>query len=197
MGLNQYRDEAKRFMEEINAQDENISILFSMFGEEFSILKETSLDSMEEFNHQVYDMLFILFEIAAKFELDLDAEWGKGKKHKEKKYCTNRENKVVKYNKLVRDKIPEICNQDGKDVIIKELSNKEYEKCLCEKLIEECEEYIESRDIEELADAMEVVYAIAANKDVNYLDIESLRQKKREKRGGFDKKILLIETRER
>lgn len=197
MGLNQYKDEAKRFMEKINAQDENISILFSMLKEEFDILKETSLDNMEKFNHQVYDMLFILFEIAAKFELDLDAEWDKGKKHKENKYCINSENKVIKYNKLVRDKIPEICNQDGKDAIIRELSNKEYEKCLSEKLIEECEEYIESRDIEELADVIEVVHAIAANKDVNYSDIESLRQKKKEKRGGFDKKILLIETRKR
>lgn len=94
--------------------------------------------------------------------------------------------------KLVRDKIPEITTDRG---FIK-LSEEEYTKYLKEKLIEEATEYNkaiskESR-IEELADVLEVFYAILDNEKIYLDDLEEIRLKKLCERGGFEKKIALV-----
>lgn len=103
----------------------------------------------------------------------------------------------VIYNKLVRDRIPEICETDGKVAITRILTPEEYEALLVEKLREETEEYIESRTLEELADIMEVIHGIVQTKGKTIGDIEAIRLEKKEKRGGFDKRILLVETRKK
>ena len=59
------------------------------------------------------------------------------------------------------------------------------------KLFEEANEFVENDDPEELADLLEVVYAIAKHKNINMEDVENIRLKKREKRGGFEDKIYL------
>lgn len=100
----------------------------------------------------------------------------------------------ITYNKLVRDKIPEIIKKDDKTAITEILSNSEYIKLLDEKLNEECAEYQRSKEIEELADILEVIYAIAKSKDVSVQELERIRKDKVDKRGGFDKKILLKEV---
>lgn len=100
----------------------------------------------------------------------------------------------ITYNKLVRDKIPEIIKKDDKTVITEILSNSEYIKLLDEKLNEECAEYQRSKEIEELADILEVIYAIAKSKDVSVQELERIRKDKVDKHGGFDKKILLKEV---
>lgn len=95
-------------------------------------------------------------------------------------------------NKLVRDKIPEIIkNNDGKDPKIHVAEKEEYWKKLKEKIFEEVNEFLESENKEELADILEVIYAIAKFKEYNIEDIENTRKIKAETRGGFDKKIIL------
>ena len=96
------------------------------------------------------------------------------------------------YNKLVRDKIPEIIvADDGKTCKTRVLENDEYLKCLNAKLQEELKEYLESGDVEELADLEEVLRALLDAKKVSYEEFEKIRNTKVEKRGAFKEKIFL------
>lgn len=95
------------------------------------------------------------------------------------------------YNKLVRDKIPDIIKKDSRKPITKILNDEEYKKELDKKLQEEVKEYLEDDNIEELADIVEVIYGILASKDVSLEEFESVRKKKAEKRGAFKDKIFL------
>ncbi len=95
------------------------------------------------------------------------------------------------YNKLVRDKIPEIIEKDNCKPNTRVLEETEYKKELDKKLLEEVNEYIKDDNIEEIADILEVIYAILESKKVTKEDIELVRVKKREKRGGFEKRIFL------
>lgn len=98
------------------------------------------------------------------------------------------------YNKLVRDKIPEIIAGNNQTCKIEILSRENYIKLLDEKLNEECAEYQIDKSIEELADILEVVYAIASAKGISKEELEGVRQEKAEKRGGFTKRIFLNEV---
>lgn len=91
LSLNDYKDEAKRFIEKINANDDSITKLISMLETEFDILKRTAVEDEDKLRHQIYDMLFLLFEIASKYDMDLDKEWEKGRKKKKEKYGDNSE----------------------------------------------------------------------------------------------------------
>lgn len=99
--------------------------------------------------------------------------------------------KRTTYNKLVRDRIPEIIEDSGKTCEIEVLDDKSYLEMLDEKLTEELNEYCESHNIEELADLLEVVYATAKGHGYTKEQLEEIRQNKADKRGAFDKKILL------
>lgn len=101
------------------------------------------------------------------------------------------------YNKLVRDKIPEIIKADGNEYEIRTLNNEEYLSELNKKLGEELKEYYESGDVEELADIAEIIYAIAKHKGVGQQEFDNIRKKKVEKRGGFEEKLFLISVKER
>lgn len=96
------------------------------------------------------------------------------------------------YNKLVRDKIPEIIVSNGEKPIIQILDDKKYRFHLEQKLNEEVNEYHESKCIEELADILEVVYALCEMDGYTQDDLEGVYQKKHVERGGFSKKIFLI-----
>ena len=98
------------------------------------------------------------------------------------------------YNKLIRDRIPEIIQEAGKSCRIITLKNEDYLKHLNEKLQEELNEYYESKKIEELVDLLEIIYAIAEHHGVSKEKIEEMRLPKKEKRGGFNKKLFLIEV---
>ncbi len=91
------------------------------------------------------------------------------------------------YNKLAIDKIPEIMLSKGEIPISKVLDNPEYISFLEKKLDEEVAEYHDSKDIEELADILEVVYALCENKGYSVDELLSIYQKKHEIRGGFFK----------
>ena len=95
------------------------------------------------------------------------------------------------YNKLVRDKIPEIIEESGKTCEIEILSDEEYLQMLDKKLDEELAEYHQEQNIEELADLLEVLYATAKARGYSIEELEHVRVEKQKARGGFDKKILL------
>ena len=98
------------------------------------------------------------------------------------------------YQKLVRDKIPEIIEASGKTCRCSTLSHPEYLDALDRKLSEELAEYQQDKSMEELADLMEVIRAVIAARGSTYEEVDAIRMAKREKRGGFDKCIWLIET---
>lgn len=101
------------------------------------------------------------------------------------------------YNKLVRDKIPEIIAADnGRICSTRIMNDKEYLLALNQKMQEELNEYLESGSVEELADLEEVLRAILDIKKVSYSEFEEIRNSKAEKRGAFKKKIFLENVKE-
>ena len=102
-----------------------------------------------------------------------------------------------KYNKLVRDRIPEIIEASGNTCITEILSDEDYLRMLDAKLDEELAEYHADQNIEELADLIEVIRACAVARGYTIEELEQVRAEKAAKRGGFAKKILLKEVVER
>ena len=100
----------------------------------------------------------------------------------------------MEYNKLIRDKIPEIIKEKGQTAITHIASDEEYWAKLKEKLSEEIQEFLKDENPEEIADVLEVIYAILNFKNISREEIEKIRQEKAEKRGGFKDKIILEET---
>lgn len=98
------------------------------------------------------------------------------------------------YNKLVRDKIPEIIGNSGRKAEIRILSDEEYRAFLEAKLDEEVGEYHRDKTAEELADILEVVYALSASIGCSREQLQAIYQKKHDARGGFEQKILLISS---
>lgn len=98
------------------------------------------------------------------------------------------------YHKLVRDRIPEIIETDGKKCVCETLSDEDYISLLDQKLNEELAEYQESKSLEELADLLEVIQAVAKARGWTLEELEKVRADKATKRGGFEKKILLKEV---
>ena len=101
------------------------------------------------------------------------------------------------YHKLVRDRSPEISEADGKTCICETLSDEDYISLLDQKLNEELAEYQESKSLEELADLLEVMQAVVKARGWTLEELEQVRAAKAEKRGGFEKMILLKEVREK
>jgi predicted house-cleaning noncanonical NTP pyrophosphatase (MazG superfamily) len=99
---------------------------------------------------------------------------------------------VTYYNKLVRDRIPEIIRADGKSCEVRTLAQDEYLAKLNEKLREELAEYGASGDIGELADLVDVVAAIVECGGLSTEEFEGIRQAKRTERGGFQCRLLLV-----
>ena len=95
------------------------------------------------------------------------------------------------YNKLVRDKIPEIIEGDGKTCKTRILSDEEYIASLEAKLNEEVAEYQADKNLEEMADMLEVLQAICMARGYSLEELEAFRAKKANERGGFADKIFL------
>lgn len=100
------------------------------------------------------------------------------------------------YNKLVRDNIPEIIRNNNETPIIKTLNNEEYLRALKAKLQEEVDEFLESNDIAELADILEVVDALSTANNSSLNEVMDIKIRKAEKNGKFENKIFLIEVQE-
>ena len=99
-----------------------------------------------------------------------------------------------KYNKVVRDKIPEIIEESGKKFNLKQLDDVSFLAEIEKKLSEEVNEYTESKDIEELADLLEVIYRISELKGVSSDELDKIRKDKAEKRGKFASNLFLIDA---
>lgn len=102
-----------------------------------------------------------------------------------------------KYDKLVRDRIPEIIESSGRRCVTEILSDGDYLRMLDAKLDEELAEYHADGNIEELADLMEVIRACAVARGYTVEELERVRTEKATARGGFEKKILLREVSEK
>ena len=102
--------------------------------------------------------------------------------------------KHTQYNKLVRDRIPEIIESSGKTCTVEILSGEDYLRMVDAKLDEELAEYHKDQNIEELADLLEVIYAATKARGYSIEQLETVRSEKAAKRGAFDKKILLKEV---
>jgi predicted house-cleaning noncanonical NTP pyrophosphatase (MazG superfamily) len=102
------------------------------------------------------------------------------------------------YNKLVRDKIPQIIESKGKKFSTKVLNDEDYIKYLKVKAYEELDEICapetDGEAIEELADLLEVIRALAKHHGSSIEEVEAVRNDKAEKRGGFQEKVFLVEV---
>ncbi|UHA73690.1 nucleoside triphosphate pyrophosphohydrolase [Paenibacillus sp. 481] len=95
------------------------------------------------------------------------------------------------YNKLVRDRIPQIIEAQGQVHDTITLDEQLFVKALKEKLQEELNEFLEAEEVLELADMLEVIYALAAVKGVSRDELERLRLKKAQQNGGFGDRLFL------
>ena len=100
----------------------------------------------------------------------------------------------ITYNKLVRDRIPEIIEGSGKSCVVELLDDDDYLRAIDAKLDEELAEYHEEQNIEELADLLEVIRAAAVARGYTVEELERVRAEKAAKRGGFEKKLFLREV---
>ena len=100
------------------------------------------------------------------------------------------------YNKLVRDRIPEIIESSGRSCTIELLSDEDYLRMLEIKLDEELAEFHQDQNLEELADLLEVIQAVVIARGSSLEELERIRAEKAQKRGGFEKRILLKEVQE-
>ncbi|MBM7095154.1 nucleoside triphosphate pyrophosphohydrolase [Bacillus sp. H-16] len=102
------------------------------------------------------------------------------------------------YNKLVRDRIPEVIEQSGKKAVWETLTDKQYLSCAKEKMKEELEEYLAAENdeeaVEELADLLELIYCLAKQHNSTVDQLEVVRREKAEKRGSFKEKVFLREV---
>lgn len=97
----------------------------------------------------------------------------------------------IEHEKLVRDQIPEIIMSEGRKPDWEAVDSETALKYLEKKLGEECVEYCESREADELADVVEVVRGILHHRGMTWDELERIRADKYEKRGGFEGGILL------
>lgn len=102
---------------------------------------------------------------------------------------------MTTYNKLVRDKIPEVIRATGKECEVSVVSGKEKTKLLENKLMEEVNEFLEAKNLEELADVMEVLFGLAEDLGFGEEDLVKARGEKRKERGGFKEGIVLKKVR--
>lgn len=100
------------------------------------------------------------------------------------------------YDKLVRDRIPEIIEADGKTCETRIANRAEKIGYLLDKIGEETEELRSSLSVEEMADLLEVVYSLEEEIGLDKQEVEAIRLEKKEKRGGFAKGIVLLKVEE-
>ncbi len=102
----------------------------------------------------------------------------------------------IRYNKLVRDRIPEIIEDAGKEYTIYTAADEEYLSKLYAKVMEELDEFKENPSAEEMADIFEVLDGLIRFYKLDYEEIRTVQEKKKDKRGGFEDRVILEKVRE-
>lgn len=99
------------------------------------------------------------------------------------------------YNKLIRDKIPEIIKKDNAVPKVSELDDNQFKVALKEKLVEEAKELLEAKTdkeiLNELSDVLQLLESIALNNNIAIAEVKKQKEKKEVERGGFEKKLFL------
>ena len=98
---------------------------------------------------------------------------------------------MIHHGKLVRDRIPEIIRASGKTCTTRTLTPDEAIPALDAKLSEELQEYLADGSLEELADLLEVMMAVTAARGHAFSEVEDLRRRKADARGGFTQRLWL------
>lgn len=97
----------------------------------------------------------------------------------------------IAHDKLVRDNIPEIIRQSGRHPVYHQLDEISYQKALDRKLTEEVQEYLSDRNLEEMADILEVLFAICEARGYTIDELMEKKRKKAQERGGFSERLFL------
>ena len=108
-----------------------------------------------------------------------------------KQLTTETKTSVSELPKLVRDYIPDQIAKNNLSVMYSFADEKDYKLYLERKLVEEVAEYLESNSPEELADILEVVFALAETKEISEKQLMKIRKSKRKKNGAFKNGIIL------
>ncbi|MBI2268569.1 MAG: nucleoside triphosphate pyrophosphohydrolase [Candidatus Blackburnbacteria bacterium] len=99
------------------------------------------------------------------------------------------------YNKLIRDRIPEIIKKNNAVPKVSELNDDQFKIALKEKLVEEAKELLEAKTDEEilneLSDVLQLLESIALNNNTTIVEVEKQKEKKKIERGGFERKLFL------
>lgn len=104
-----------------------------------------------------------------------------------------KDDSTIIYDKLVRDKIPDIITKASKDPKIEILyDDDEFHEALAQKIIEEGNEYLETKELQELADILEILEALLKIHKISMGDIKKIQNEKKEKRGVFNQRIKLL-----
>ena len=98
---------------------------------------------------------------------------------------------MIVYNKLIRDKIPEIIEGKGKSLTCHKADDREYLNALREKIKEEVEEFYEDPSTEEMGDILEVLHALMDYHNLDKDEVEKIREDKARERGKFEKQLIL------
>ena len=101
---------------------------------------------------------------------------------------------VKKYNKLVRNKIPQIICSEHRKCSVRTLSKSELAMALRKKMSEEANEFERNGDIHELADILEIIHAYLQVKGMEFSVLEQIRIRKKKENGGFSRRLYLIEA---
>ena len=96
------------------------------------------------------------------------------------------------FNKLVRDNIPDLMEANGQLPVVRVLDDEDYTLCLEKKLDDEVAEFHRDKNIEELADILEVVFALTENLGASREELMEVYRGKNEARGGFSKRLFLV-----
>lgn len=110
--------------------------------------------------------------------------------------------KAKKYNKLVRDKIPEICLKNDAIPEIRIAKNdSEYRFYLQKKILEEALEIEKETNInklkKEIADLIEVINCLMRVANISEKEIKKIRKEKNRKRGSFNKRVILLKIKQK
>lgn len=93
--------------------------------------------------------------------------------------------------KIVRDRIPEIIMASGKNPVFQIVTKEEAVAGLEQKLQEELDEYLADHSLEEMADLLEVMHGILFQRGISWEELEAVRLKKLQSRGGFENRVFL------